>query len=144
MKKALPILIIAIIVIAGLTYYFVNKNNSSQYGNNAGNSTSPQTKSTPPQTSNNSSSTPQTTDKVTIRDMMFSPADITVKTGTTVTWTNQDSIAHTVVETDGQNGPKSDTLEPNESYSFTYETAGTFKYHCSIHPNMTGAVTVTE
>jgi plastocyanin len=76
--------------------------------------------------------------------MAFSPADITVKKGTTVTWTNQDSVAHTVVETDGQDGPKSNDLNNGQSYTFTYNTVGAFKYHCSIHPMMTGTVTVTE
>jgi len=94
--------------------------------------------------SNSSSSAPTATDMVTIKDMAFSPASITVKKGTTVTWTNNDAIAHTVTETDGQTGPNSGDLAPGKTYTFTYNTAGTFKYHCSIHPSMTGTVTVTE
>jgi plastocyanin len=86
----------------------------------------------------------QATDKVTISNFSFSPASITVKKGTAVTWTNHDSVAHTVVETDGQTGPQSQDIANGQSYSFTYNTVGTFHYHCSIHPDMTGQVVVTD
>jgi len=75
---------------------------------------------------------------------MFSPASITVKKGTAVTWTNKDAVTHTVTENDEQKGPDSGDLASGKTYSFTYDTVGTFKYHCAIHPNMTGTVTVTE
>jgi plastocyanin len=68
-----------------------------------------------------------------------------VKKGTTVTWTNKDSAGHTVVESDGQaGGPSSGTLANGQSYQFTFNTPGTFHYKCSIHPQMTATVTVTE
>jgi plastocyanin len=76
--------------------------------------------------------------------MAFSPNSITVKKGTTVTWTNNDSTTHTVQETDGKSGPKSDNIAPGGTYTFTFVAAGSFAYHCSIHPSMTGTVTVTE
>lgn len=81
---------------------------------------------------------------VAIANMAFSPANITIKKNTTVTWTNNDSVAHTVTENDGQDGPNSGGIDSGSNYSFTYGTVGTFKYHCAIHPNMTGTVTVTE
>lgn len=86
----------------------------------------------------------QATNSVTIQDMAFSPANITVKAGTTVTWTNSDSDAHTVTESDSKTGPNSGTLENGKSYTFTYDTPGTYQYHCTIHPSMMGTVTVTE
>lgn len=92
-------------------------------------------------TSNNA---PVATSTVTIQNFAFSPSDITVKAGSTVTWTNRDSVTHTVTENDGQAGPNSGDLAPGKSYSFTFTTSGTFKYHCSIHPEMLGTVTVTE
>lgn len=92
----------------------------------------------------NGGSTATATNSVTIQGFAFSPADVTVKKGTTVTWTNQDSATHTVTETDGMTGPDSGDLANGKSYSFTYDTVGTFKYHCAIHPSMTGTVTVTE
>ncbi len=97
-------------------------------------------------TSSNSSSNQTATaaSSVVINNFAFSPAAITVKAGTKVTWKNNDSTTHTVTENDSQAGPASGNLAPGSSYSFTYTTAGTFKYHCSIHPDMTGTVTVTE
>lgn len=87
---------------------------------------------------------PVATSSVTIQNFAFAPANITVKKGTTVTWTNKDSAAHTVTETDSQAGPDSGDLNTGKSYSFTYTAVGTFKYHCAIHPDMVGTVTVTE
>ncbi|HSX05799.1 MAG TPA: cupredoxin domain-containing protein [Candidatus Saccharimonadales bacterium] len=100
----------------------------------------------------NSASTQQNnkavaTHSVTIQDFAFSPAHITVKKGTTVIWTNRDSTAHTVTQdSSSTGGPKLDSqdLVQGDLYEATFTTAGTFTYHCSIHPNMTGTVTVTE
>lgn len=94
-------------------------------------------------------SEPVATDHVTIVNFAFTPAHITVKKGTTVTWTNKDSAAHTVTEdhggtADGDPGLESKGLTQGESYSAAFNKAGTFTYHCSIHPGMTGTVTVTE
>lgn len=84
------------------------------------------------------------TDSVKIQNFAFSPAAITVKKGTTVTWTNEDTAGHTVTETDSLKGPASSTIEQGKSYSFTFDTAGTYHYKCTIHPYMTGTVTVTD
>jgi len=92
----------------------------------------------------NTQNTPKATNTVTIQNFAFSPASITIKKGTTVTWTNKDSATHTVTESDSSTGPDSGDLANGKSYSFTYNQTGTFSYHCSIHPNMTGTVKVTE
>jgi amicyanin len=81
------------------------------------------------------------TNSVTIENFAFNPATITVKKGTTVTWTNKDSAAHTVT-TDSGSGPTSQLLNQGDSYTFTFNTAGTFNYHCQPHPNMKGTVIV--
>jgi plastocyanin len=78
---------------------------------------------------------------VTIKNFAFAPADLTVKTGTTVTWTNQDSATHTVTF---DSGPTSDGLVNGATYEQTFGTAGTFTYHCRIHASMKGTVTVTN
>lgn len=83
------------------------------------------------------------TDKVTIANYAFSPATITVKVGTTVTWTNTDSVHHTVTADNGQ-GPQSDLFGKGESYSYTFTKAGTYTYHCEPHPYMHGTVIVTN
>lgn len=139
MKKAVVGVIVAIIVIGGaVAAYYVYKGNPY-----ASPSPSPST-SMSPMNSTSPSASPVAASSVTIQDFAFSPSAITVKKGTTVTWTNKDSAAHTVTETDSQAGPKSGTLETGKSYSFTFNTVGTFNYHCSIHSSMTGTVTVTE
>jgi plastocyanin len=78
---------------------------------------------------------------VAIKDFAFAPADLTVKTGTTVTWTNQDGATHTVTF---DSGPTSDNLGNGATYQQTFGTAGTFPYHCRIHSSMKGTVTVTN
>jgi plastocyanin len=79
---------------------------------------------------------------VTIQNFAFNPAALTVKVGTEVTWTNQDSTAHTVTFDTG--GATSDNLAQSATYKQTFSTAGTLTYHCKIHSNMTGTVTVTQ
>ena len=74
------------------------------------------------------------------RQLQFGPAELTVKAGTTVTWTNRDDIPHTVVSPDKVF--KSKVLDTDEKFSFTFSTPGTFPYFCSIHPKMTGKVVV--
>lgn len=94
---------------------------------------------------NAQSSTPEATNSVEIKDYAYAPVSITVKVGTKVTWTNQDSVRHDVVDDNNDsNGPSSNLLAKDESYSFTFTKAGTYKYHCTPHPYMKGTVIVTE
>lgn len=81
---------------------------------------------------------------VNIKNFAFSPSSLTVKKGATVKWTNSDDTAHTVIESDNKTGPSSPLLAKDQSYSFTYKEVGIFTYKCSVHPYMTGSVTVTE
>jgi plastocyanin len=93
--------------------------------------------------SNNNSTGTATSDKVTIQDFSFGPATTTVKKGTTVTWTNNDSAPHTVTGSNGK-GPQSGNLSKGDTYQYTFDEVGTFDYICSIHPSMTAKVVVTE
>lgn len=79
--------------------------------------------------------------EVLIQGMAFSPSTITVSTNSTVTWTNKDAIGHTVTSDSGLFD--SGTVATNGTFSHTFATAGTFTYHCKIHPTMTGSVVVT-
>src|ERR1700689_2384525 len=74
---------------------------------------------------------------VKIDNFSFAPATLTVAVGTTVTWTNQDDIPHTVVSTDKDRVFKSKVLDTDEKFSFAFSKAGTYQYFCSIHPKMT-------
>jgi len=82
----------------------------------------------------------------------FSPNPINVKVGGTVTWTNKDSQAHTVVSgtggTDPNKGKVFDSglttlIQPGKTFSHTFTTAGTIPYFCQIHPAMVGKIIVT-
>ena len=77
---------------------------------------------------------------VTIGNFTFKAPTLTVKPGTTVTWTNGDDIPHTVVSKDGVF--KSKVLDTGDRFSFTFAKAGQFGYFCSLHPHMTGTVIV--
>lgn len=77
---------------------------------------------------------------VDIKSFAFAPAAINVAAGTTVTWTNDDSVAHTVTADDSSFN--SGNLDPGKSFSHTFTTAGTIAYHCNYHANMHGTITV--
>ena len=77
---------------------------------------------------------------VTIKGFAFDPATVTIKAGETVTWTNQDSANHTVVADNGEF--TSGDLGNGATFSFKFDTAGTYAYHCSVHPSMKATVVV--
>jgi plastocyanin len=78
---------------------------------------------------------------VSIKGFAFNPAQISVKVGDTVTWTNNDDTTHTVTASDGSFD--SGNLDTGKTFSQTFTTAGTFSYICSIHTGMKATVTVT-
>src|SRR2546423_362715 len=80
---------------------------------------------------------------VTIQNFAFSPQTITVAPGTTVIWTNKDSVNHTVTSDTGA-WPDSGNLATNQTFSHTFAKAGTFPYHCAVHPSMTARVIVSS
>jgi len=77
--------------------------------------------------------------KVTIDNFTFAPAELKVKVGDTVTWTNHDDIPHTVVSAGKF---RSKTMDTDNDFSFTFTAAGDYKYFCSLHPHMTGMIKV--
>ena len=83
---------------------------------------------------------PNSTTTVNIHDHTFDPAQLNVAPGTTVTWTNEDTVAHTVTADNGLFD--SGVLEPGQSYSTWLGGVGTVAYHCEIHPDMKGSVVV--
>ena len=78
-------------------------------------------------------------DTIKIGNFTFGPQELKVKAGTTVTWTNEDDIPHTVVSPDNF---RSKALDSEDKFSFTFTTPGTYKYFCSLHPHMTGTIVV--
>jgi plastocyanin len=84
---------------------------------------------------------PSVVSEVSVVDVAFQPAEVTVPAGTTVDWANEDPFAHTVTARDG--AFDSGTLDGGETFSRRFETPGAYEYFCVIHPSMTGTVTVT-
>ena len=132
-------IVIAVIVIAGGLVLAMS-----------GKSKTTDTTASSPSKSSTSSSASDTskavaTDTITIQSYAYSPALATVKVGTKVTWTNKDSVHHSVTaDTKSSNAPDGGLFGQNETFSFTFPTAGTYTYHCVAHPEMHGSVVVTN
>lgn len=141
MKKLIIALVILAVVGIG-TYYFVfsnNYNGTPAYTPSTSNSPSANTPVTieTPETPVASSVT------VDIKNFAFSPSTLNIKTGTKVTWVNNDSAPHTIVSDSGSL-LDSQTLSTGQSFSFTFTEPGSINYHCGIHPSMKGKVVVTS
>jgi plastocyanin len=78
--------------------------------------------------------------EVKIDNFTFTPQQITVKAGDTVTWINHDDIPHTV--TSKTFIFRSKAMDTDDKFSFTFATPGSFPYFCSLHPHMTGTIVV--
>jgi plastocyanin len=84
--------------------------------------------------------TKKDSNEITIDNFTFTPKELTVAVGTTVKWVNHDDIPHTIVEE--KTTFRSKALDTDDSYSFTFTSAGTFDYFCGLHPHMVGQVIV--
>jgi plastocyanin len=81
--------------------------------------------------------------RVTIKDLKFAPAKLTIKTGETVVWTNKDDNDHNVTADDGS-FKTDDNLRPGDSFKHTFDKKGKFPYSCTLHPRMKGIVLVSD
>ena len=79
--------------------------------------------------------------QVTIDNFTFSPKELKVKAGTTVTWTNHDDIAHGIASSNNA-FTKSKVIDTDDSYSFKFTAPGTYQYFCYIHRQMVGSIIV--
>jgi plastocyanin len=83
----------------------------------------------------------ETPNAITIDNFSFGPDSLTVKAGTTVTWTNKDDIPHGIASANNA-FKKSPALDTDDNYSFTFSTPGTYQYFCYLHPKMVGSIVV--
>jgi len=147
MNKKVVITVVAVLVLGGAVSILFMKN-PAKAPSGSSSSSSADTMANMDHSSSNQSSqstSPVSTDKVDIKDFAFSPASITVKKGTTVTWTNQDSTRHNIApDKETADFKSSELLAQGATYSVTFNTTGTFTYHCTPHPYMKASVTVTE
>ncbi|MGW1627299.1 cupredoxin domain-containing protein, partial [Streptomyces sp. NPDC002172] len=79
---------------------------------------------------------------IKITNYKFAQPALTVKVGQTVKWVNEDTAPHTVTTTSGPAKFDSGTLNKGDSWSYTFTKAGTYKYYCAVHPDMTASITV--
>src|SRR4051812_11316242 len=130
-----PLAAVVLVAMAGLTAAACG---SDKNNNDASSSTTVASGATTTTTA--AAAAPVATNAITAKDFAFDPKAITVKAGTTVTWKNGDTTSHAIADDKAAfNGP----LDPGTPFSHAYSSPGTFGYHCSIHPSMTGTVTVT-
>lgn len=130
--------ILIYVVVGGIIYWAIAyfgaaKKGGSIYG---GSTAKPSTG----QPASPNTEAPVAKNTVTIANMSFSPATLTVPVGDTVTWTNNDSVQHNATASDNSFG--TGMLSPGQSGTVTFSQAGTFVYHCQIHPSMTGTIIV--
>ncbi|MBV9344521.1 MAG: cupredoxin family copper-binding protein [Gammaproteobacteria bacterium] len=78
--------------------------------------------------------------QVEIKHFMFTPERITIHPGTTLRWVNRDEEPHTIVSMDGIF--RSQAVDGGETFTFRFDTPGTYRYVCTVHPQMTGTVVV--
>ena len=115
--------IIVIIIIAAVA--LLNRKNSSSTPSNTNAVSNPTSAALAP-------------NSVSIMNFSFNPGTLTIKTGDTVTWTNNDSTTHTIKSATFNSGD----LNQGDTFKFTFNVPGTFNYSCGIHPTMTGTIIV--
>ena len=128
MRGKTTILLIGLLLIAGGIYLMMQKNVFNLPSGNESNNTG------------NAGGTPQAHD-ITIQGFAFSPSALTISAGDTVKWTNLDSASHTITSDSGSE-LASPSFGNGQTYSHTFNTTGTFSYHCSIHSTMKGKIIV--
>ena len=143
MKKIIIFIIVLLIIIFGI-HLFISKNNSGPAMENPITTPAPASTQTETQPVVSDTNTPSQSlsSLVNINGFAFNPSVLNVKVGTKVTWTNNDNVVHTITGDNG--GPTSSDVNPGSKYSYTFNTTGTFPYHCAIHTSMHGSVKVTQ
>lgn len=99
------------------------------------------TRATPPEQESGGGQGEQV--KVSMKDIRYIPREVTAKVGQTVVWTNDDPIPHTVTAEKGETFD-SGNVNAGDTYEYSPTKAGEISYVCTIHPNQTGTLTVTE
>lgn len=140
-KYTLASIVVVAVLVAIAAGVYASTQSSEQ--NNVGNSQNSQNQAESQPSQNQQDSEAVMADSVEISDFKYSPETITVKVSTTVTWTNNDEARHNVVsDDDGElDGP---LIAKGETWSYTFDKAGEYPYHCAPHPYMKGKVIVTE
>ncbi len=133
------IAVIVILVVIAVYYFSMSGGNNQSTPTG---STNPASSPTPPSSTNSGQTQPTSkTYNVGIQNLAFSPQSLAINAGDTVIWTNKDSVSHTITSDSGTE-LNSGIISNGETYSHTFNTAGTFNYHCSIHTSMKAKIIV--
>jgi plastocyanin len=124
----LSIVIISAILVGGVAFYAISTSNKQNNFSQTPSNPSPQGNLNAKQ-------------DVLINNFAFSPQTVTIKAGMYVIWANQDSAPHTVISDTGSE-ISSPSLSKGETYVHQFTEAGTYTYHCSVHPSMKGTIVV--
>lgn len=139
------ILVIIVLIVIGVGAFFLFSSSIQKSTLYVAPTANPASGQSPAETSvgsSNASGAPIQTSQINISNFSFNPNSLTIKKGIKTTWSNNDSVPHTITSDSGIFN--SQTLQPGDTFSFTFEEAGSFPYHCSIHPNMKATVVVTQ
>ena len=126
--------IVVLLVLLGIGIYAMFNGNTTTLKSNTGSSNNA--------ANQNTISNAPAGNLVQISNFAFSSSVLNVKVGDGVTWTNMDSAPHTVTSDSG-NELASSMLNEGEIYSHTFSVAGTYAYHCSVHPGMKATIIVS-
>lgn len=141
-KTFITIIVIIVLAAGGWFLYDHNKSNNSS-SNSTNTSSAAQNKTSNNGSTNTNNQSAASAGAINIKNMMFTPPQISVSKGGTVTWTNNDTTAHTVTDDlSNVGGPDSGSIDPGSSYSFTFNKTGSFQYHCKFHTSMRGTIVV--
>ena len=134
MKNKLIIVAVIVLLVVGAGVYLLMQKPASPNTN---------TQNPEPNTSEQTtlSGTPIQTYDIKIGGFAFSPSELKIQPGDTVIWTNNDLMSHTITSDSGTE-LSSSSIGNGKTYSHTFNTIGTYSYHCSIHPSMKGQIIV--
>lgn len=134
-KIILIIIIVLIIAVGGYFIYYA-------YQGSAYKTTTPgETNNNTPATNNQQQAQPENLSaSVFIKNFAFNPATLTIKAGTTVTWTNNDPFPHQIKSAAFNSSP----LDQGSTFQFTFSALGQYDYSCAIHPSMKGKIIITQ
>lgn len=132
-------IVIAALIVLGATFVLINRSDTK----NPAPSVSSPTKTNPDESISSASDATPAAGSIDIKNMAFTPSQISVQKGATVTWTNNDTVAHTVTDDlNNVGGPASESIAPGAKYSFTFNKTGSYQYHCTFHSSMRGTIVV--
>lgn len=142
MNKTIVVSIVVILIVIIGGYFIFTTNQGSSYKAPVIDTTTNQPNvNTPATTTNTQPTQPEKLNaSVSIKNFAFNPTPLTVKVGTTVTWTNNDTVPHKIKSSTFN----SETLSNGQSYAFTFSAVGEYNYSCAIHPSMLGKIIVTQ